>query len=171
MFPQSKATASSVSVDVRAQMAEIGISLKCYRVPCKDMFTLSFPVYRRPCIVYNDILTSACWYFLFEISFSQHLSISISLRYLMYIMSDQYISYLRLIDKWWGFNVNMILFWRVYQVMIIHHRNFQNFDLSLIYVTFHFTLEIMGRARSIQLYRKEILFSYKSLGRKLYTFY
>jgi hypothetical protein len=49
-----------------------------------------------------------------------------------------------------------------------HHRNFQNVYFYLIYLTFDFTLKSLGRAFQIKISLKEIVFSYKSLGRNLY---
>jgi hypothetical protein len=50
-----------------------------------------------------------------------------------------------------------------------HHRNFQNYILYSIYLTFDFTLKSMRRAYRIQISFKAIIFSNKSLGEKLHT--
>jgi hypothetical protein len=55
--------------------------------------------------------------------------------------------------------VNLISIWRVYQIKITLHWNFQNFDLYSIYLTFDFTLKSMGRAHIIQISLKSITFS------------
>jgi hypothetical protein len=67
-----------------------------------------------------------------------------------------------------GMIVNMVSFWRVYQMKIIHPINFQNVHLYLIYLNFKFTLKSMGNPRLIKIYLKEITFPCKSLGRKLH---
>jgi hypothetical protein len=51
---------------------------------------------------------------------------------------------------------------RVYQIKIIHDRNFQNFDLYLMYLAFDFTLKSMGKAHLVYISLKEIIFSNKS---------
>jgi hypothetical protein len=65
--------------------------------------------------------------------------------------------------------VNLISFWRVCQIKITHHWNFQNFDLYSIYLAFDSTLKSMGRVHIIQISLKSIIFSNKSFGRKLHT--
>jgi hypothetical protein len=65
--------------------------------------------------------------------------------------------------------VNLIPFGRVYRMKITHHMNFQNFDLYSIYLTFDFTLKSMGAAHIVQISLKAIIFSNKSLGKKLHT--
>jgi hypothetical protein len=47
-----------------------------------------------------------------------------------------------------GIFVNMVSFWRVYQMNIIHPMDFQNFDLCFSYLTFNFTLESMRKTHN-----------------------
>jgi hypothetical protein len=79
-----------------------------------------------------------------------------------YPMYSDHILYL--VNGWWNFCEPDIIY-----IKIIHHWNFQNCYLYLIYLTFDFTLKSMGRIHIIQVFFKEIIFSNKSLGRKLHT--
>jgi hypothetical protein len=92
---------------------------------------------------------------------------NVRLRYSMY---NNHISYVHVAND--GISVNMVSFWKAYDMKIIHHiKNFQNFCLYLIYIFFNFTLMSIGRAHLIKIFIfKEIMFSFNSRGRKLYTF-
>jgi hypothetical protein len=52
---------------------------------------------------------------------------------------------------------------------IIYHNSFQNFYLYLIYLAFNSTLKFMGKAHSLKISLKEIIFLHKYLDRTLHT--